>query len=206
MDQQPSKSQRHRFSPYLRRGLLLIMIPVLVVAAGYGAIELFARYGGDWAMSDQIPVPPDSQQIQVFYGDAAFMMKSAFYAHHWAPETLRDWFIEQGIYLTVNPYGEHKYLDSAGYYNVLGYEVTTFKRTLHRSAIQYTHPDLRWLGDVQAGCGGWTVFKSPDDVSSIFEGLVLEVPEGKSVFAIHTCWPNLDEAPPNQPVYPVPLN
>jgi hypothetical protein len=205
MNQSPADAQRHsRLPPYLRRGLLLIVIPVLLVLVVYGVIELFARYGGDWAMSDQIPVPPDSQHINVLYANAEFVMKTVFYSHNGSPETLRDWFVDQGVSLSsTGVYREYEASSNEDAYFVLGYEVNTSGREMHRDAIRRTHPELNWIGDIQAGCGGWTVFKTIEGAQDRFPQVNLDVPAGKTVFAIHTCWPNVDKAPPNQPVYPV---
>jgi hypothetical protein len=202
MTQSPAEPQR--LLRHLRNGLLLLMIPVILVVGSYGFSELFARYGGDWAMSDQIPVPPDSQQIDVLYANAEFIMKTVFYTHDGSPETVRDWFIEQGITLSsTGVYREYEASSNEDAYFVLGYEVDTSGRKMHRDAIHRTHPELYWIGDIQAGCGGWTVFRTEDGLKKLFPQVPLDVPAGKTIFAIHTCWPNVDKAPPNQPVYPV---
>jgi hypothetical protein len=204
MNQSPSKTQRRRLPRYLRNGLLLLALPVLLVAVGYGAIELFARYGGDWAMRDQLPVPPDSQQIDVLYSNAEFIMKTVFYTHDGSPETLRDWFIDQGITLSsTGVYRDYEASSNENAYFVLGYEVETSSRKMHRDAIRRTHPELLWIGDIQAGCGGWTIFRTEEGLKKLFPQVTLEVPADKTVFALHTCWPNVDKAPPNQPVYPI---
>lgn len=208
MPQMSLETEKSKRSTSRQWGCLkLLLISILLAVACYGGMWVFAHDGGEWAMSDQIPVPPDSQQIEVLYMNAEFVMKTVFYTHEGSAETLRDWFIEQGITLSsTGVYRDYEASSNENAYFVLGYEVDTSGRKMHRDAIRRTHPELLWIGDIQAGCGGWTAFKSVDAARDVFPQVTLEVPAGKTVFAIHTCWPNVDKAPPNQPVYPVSLN
>jgi hypothetical protein len=50
---------------------------------------------------------------------------------------------------------------------------------------------MEWMTYVNAGCGGWTVFKSVEAARSVFPQVTFDVTQGKTVFAIHTCWPNV---------------
>src|SRR5215213_1230422 len=87
------KSKRSR--PRRVGCLKLLLIPMLLVAACYGGMWVFARYGGEWVTSDQVPLPPGKQLVNVSLPDERYgndVLKYSIYLHSWTPEELRTWF------------------------------------------------------------------------------------------------------------------
>jgi hypothetical protein len=167
-------------------GLRLLLIPVIVAAACYSGLWLLARFGSEWAMADQVPLPPQSQLLDVIYADYDPVLKTTFYRHEGSPETLRDWFVAQKAVPENRSYYETQ--DESARYSLLGYKASTARYTLYRLALYVTNSPDFWLVEHQA-CGGWTVFKDAAKIEKLYPEVQFDSVEGTTVFAIHLCVP-----------------
>jgi hypothetical protein len=201
MSHVPSDSQKQKRSQTRPWGCLrVLLIPIFLAAACYSGMWVLARYGGDWAISDQFPVPPESQAISASYNAQGFIVKNTVYVHSWTPEDLRIWFEQADILFLLKcgapstPKDEHCYEFGARDYGRQLKQRETARLVLYRASIGLTLSPTLWnyMGwdNMQTMCASVSIYGAGerDEFAKLYPNL--EIPEGKTAFVTANCWPN----------------
>lgn len=167
-------------------GIVVLLVPVLC----YGSMWLFARYGGEWATSSDIPIPENSRFIIATYGEGYYQELNRLFIHDDSPENLRQWFIDNGIYMTPIPldFEGESILEYDGYYGTTS--------LLHRrSGWQELHKwsavlTAKWWDDITPTCQAIYVYHSHEAASRDFPDA--DIPQSGTPIMIRTCWPNIN--------------
>lgn len=185
----PTEKRKKR--PRRRRGCIILLVIVLLSPAlCYGAMWLFARFGGEWATAGDLPARVGSQFITATYDDGYYTQKHSLYIYPSTPEELREWFIQAGIGMTpiLLDRERNSYIDNPDYYMQppLFHMRTTFQE-IHQRAVYLTS---RWWDDFMPNCQGIRVYKNNAAAIRDFPGST--VPAGLTAFVITTCWPDVN--------------
>ena len=175
-----------------RRGCTFAVLTLLLIPAlCYSSMWIFARYGGEWATSGDIPIPDSSQFVKAIYEDGFYTEKHSLYLHHATPEELRGWFIIQahiGMTPIALAFSQTGYIDNPDVYmEPPTFYLTTFWNDLHRISATYTSG---WFAEMVSDCQGVHVYKNHAAAMRDFPDLNL--PDDKTLFVISTCWPNVN--------------
>jgi hypothetical protein len=170
--------------------LKLLLILIVLAVACYGGMWVFARYGGEWAMSDQIPIPRESQLLLTDYEVGWVTIKTSFYTHSWPAEALKEWFEQEGIpLLAIYPQLEDQDPKN-DFFFMSGTRLTSNQR-LHRNSVSFTS---NWTRDERSQgthmCGGLTLFKTEEAFHRSYPDVAL--PNGMTAFVVRICSPNLE--------------
>jgi hypothetical protein len=183
MNQSPAGTQKRKRSLPLRTGCLkLLLIPILLAVACYGGMWLFARYGGEWAMSDQFFIPDNTQVLKVSYGYGGvgnLSCKTSIYSHSFLPTELRDWFTQQGELIVSREYAN--FIDGTSWRQPR----QTWKSVLHQLSLSLStssDTDRNLYTDMG-------IYRSREEFVQAYPYVVL--PDGMSAFEVTICWPNL---------------
>jgi hypothetical protein len=166
-------------------GVVLLLIPALC----YSSMWLFARHGGEWAASGDIPIPDNSQFVKAIYEDDFYTKKQSLYLHHAAPEELRGWFVVQGIGLTpiALNFEKTKFIDHPDFYG----RPPTFRHNTFLSQIQELSAAITagLFDEMIPECQDVRVYKN--HAAAVRDFPDLNLPTDKTLFVISTCWPNV---------------
>ncbi|GAB4530282.1 MAG: hypothetical protein OHK0046_50770 [Anaerolineae bacterium] len=151
---------------------------------------MFARYGGEWATSSDIPIPENSRLIVTTYDDGYYRSLSRLYINADSSENLRQWFIDRGVYMTPIPLdleGE-SFIEYDGYYGTTSlFHLRSGWQELHDSAARYTSD---WWSDFTPTCQAVYVYHSIEAASRDFPDA--DLPQSGTPIMIRTCWPNVN--------------
>jgi hypothetical protein len=190
MDQTLTDAQKRKRPPSRQPGCLkLLLIPLLLGVACYGGMWVFARYGGEWAMSDQILIPPESQLLLTKYEDGWVTMKTRLYTHLWSPKVLKEWFGQHGTpVLPIYAQREEEDPDN-DYYFRSGIRLTS-NQMLFSNSVSLTSD---WKRDERSQgthmCGGLVLYKTEEAFHRDYPDWPL--PSGVTAFQVRICWPNV---------------
>jgi hypothetical protein len=130
--------------------LRLLLLPLIIASACYGGMWLFARYGGEWAISDQIPLPPGSERVNISLPNKLYredVFTYSIYLYPGTPEDVRAWYEKEWILflpdcddVTDSMSSTNCYDPGPLYYGWSKHSLTTSKVTLYTMSIVYTVP------------------------------------------------------------------
>jgi len=175
MKQEKPKKRPNRIGCLRWLGILL-MIPVFC----YAGMWLFARYGGEWATSNEIPIPPDSEFVALTYEESDltyYMSKNHLYFHNSSPEIIYDWYRTNGVGF---------FDDNESIWKGVTFYGDSASGALHRLSVWNT---TDWYDDIVASCKGVTIYRHYDAVIENFPEVI--IPENKTAFIVSPCWANV---------------
>jgi hypothetical protein len=219
MNQSPPDPQKAKRSPSRQWGCLkLLLIPILLAVACYSGMWLFARYGGEWVTSDQIPIPPGSELVGVSLPDELYgndVLKRRIYLHSWTREELRTWFEQNNVFFLPKcvdvPHqtkGVRCYEHDRGPYSYgeTEFSMSNPRLALYWLSIAYTVPsgnEQNWKS-IPTRYFSVSIYDHQEDFDSTFPYPSryidisvpdIEIPEGKTAFSLITvtsqtigCW------------------
>lgn len=167
-----------------------LLIALLMPAICYGAMWVFARFGGELVTSADLPVPEGSQFVMSTYSDGYYTQKSTLYTYPSTPEALREWFIQAGFSMSPIPLDfEHtRFIDYPNYYGTTNlFHVSSLPQVLHKWSVYLTSG---WFDEMVRQCQAIHVYKNTSATAIDFPEIT--IPEGVTAFVITTCWPNID--------------
>ena len=152
---------------------------------------LFARYGGEWATSGDIPIPDNSQFIATTYDNGRHIEKHSFYLHHATPEELRGWYIVQA-YIGLTPIAldleNSVFIDNPDFYmESPTFHQSSFLSFLYENATMFTAGQY---DEVDPDCQGVHIYRN--HAAAVRDFPDLNLPDDKTLFVISTCWLNVD--------------
>ena len=167
--------------------LILIAIPVLTKLSCYG----FARFGGEWATANVLPVHPESVYMGAIYEDGfAYRIKYSIYNSALSADDLRTWYIDRFISLTPIPYtdylGNSKTLESDGYYGTTwAFDRSDPLQELHKVSAWFSG----WFDEMARSCQSIRVYYDLE----IFKQDYPEIQSDSLItpYVVGTCWPNV---------------
>ncbi len=178
----------------VRRGCVIAFgVVILALVLCYSSLWMFARYGGEWATSSDMPIPENSRFIMATYTtyeDSHYQSLSRLFINHDSPENLRQWFIDKGISMTpiALDFDSESVIEYDGYYGTIAllYPRSHWQE-LHDFAARYTSD---WWSDVLPSCHAVYVYYSMEAVSRDFPDA--DIPRSGTLIMIRTCWPDIN--------------
>jgi hypothetical protein len=168
--------------------IVLLAIMLLSPLVCYGAVWLFARFGGDLATSGDLPVPDGSQFVVAVYEDDYYDQKHSIYLSQSSPEELREWFIQAGFGMTPIPLDMEgkSVIDYDNYYGTPGiYSPISAPQMLHMYSVALISGVF---DDGSIDCQDIRVYTNRAALASDFG--FNDIPDGRTAFVTTTCWRN----------------
>jgi hypothetical protein len=186
-----SQTQKSPKTLYRRRGCKILLLAVfLVPALCYAAMWLFARFGGEWATSLDLPLPPESQfLVSTFEDKHRQRLKHSFYASQSTPEELREWFVRSHIPMSPIPLNAEgtSFIESDNFYGTPSpFHSISSRHRFQELAAMITHGHI---DEMMPDCQSIRVNKSTSLATDDFPNL--NVSSATSVFVLTTCLPKL---------------
>lgn len=167
---------------------ILLLVPILY----FSSIWIFAHYGGEWATSNDIPIPENSQFHIATYEHKFYSLKNSFYTSNDSPEEIRQWFIDSGISMSpiqLDLEGS-SFIEYDDYYQTLPlFQMRSMLQELHDSSVRYVTP---WWSDFTVSCQLVRVYKNHSAFLDAFPEINLtSVSVDSTIFLVRTCWANV---------------
>jgi hypothetical protein len=186
-----SQAEKSTKPLYRRRGCKILLLAILLVPAlCYAATWLFARFGGEWATSLDLPLPPESQfLLSTFEDKYGQRLKHSLYASQATPEDLREWFVRSHIPMSPIPLNAEgtSFIESDNHYITPSpFHSTSSRHRFHELAAMITHGHI---DEVMPDCQSIRIYKTISLAENDFPNL--DFSNAEAVFSVTTCWPNL---------------
>ena len=184
----PDQEEKRKKSSSRRRGcVVLLLIILLLPSLCYGSMWLFALVGGEWATSSDLPLPPNSRFLGSTYEDGyAYRSKNSLYANQSTPEELREWFVQENIFMSPIPLNLEKtrFIEYDHYFGTASpFHRSSFLQQLHSSAAFLTHG---WFDEMAPDCQQVRVYKDATFAAQDFPDI--DISNATSVILLTTCW------------------
>ena len=186
MDKSKRKPQSNIGKPFFKILFVLIAIPIVSAISCYG----FAEFGGEWVSSSLIPVPPDSELIDVVYATdtySEYVLRHDIYTNSTTADILRDWYINDArILLSPIPTG-NSVIEYNGYYGTPSLGISNTLKNLHTVSVWLA---TDWFDEQIARCQRVQVYFDFEKFTEDFPD-VPAVNKALTYTIVTTCWPNV---------------
>lgn len=150
----------------------------------------FARFGGEWANSYSISVPPASNLVDWRYSDRyGYVLKDSIYSNIKSADDLRNWFIYDGkVSLSPIPldFEGKKFIEFEGYYGTPPlFNSSEFLDSIHNLSSLFAG----WSSDMTRSCQDVRVYFDDEQFQVDFPDT--KVPDSSTMIVIRTCWANI---------------
>jgi hypothetical protein len=194
MNQSPAETQKSKRSPSRQWGCLkLLLIPLVLAVACYGGMWLFARYGGELALKERLPIPPNVDKIYQYdwqYEHTNF--RSELYDYKGSTQGLTAWYAEQGFEIQEydNRYSVRRKSTVFNSGELLFTPPEAFIVSLYKTSLNLTSnqsgPEI---------CADGTIFKTHEGILEA-DFSRTDIPHvnlvGKNIILRRiSCWPNV---------------
>jgi len=171
----------------------LIVTPILLAILCYG----FARYGGEIASSNVIPIYPNNiESDSLYFSSFGYNAKYEIFSSESTAEDIRQWYSDNGISLSPFPTvlyrnnGTELYEDSIEYDGYFGtspfFDTTNSLQQLHSfSALMFGGFD-----EMVRSCQSVRVYFDNDLFRQDFPDMDADL--SKTLFVVSTCWLRVD--------------
>ncbi|MEO1286320.1 MAG: hypothetical protein AAFV93_01025 [Chloroflexota bacterium] len=156
----------------------------------YISMWMFAVYGGEWATDSDFPIPENAELLYVHTTYHArpwvdWLSKTRFYSYDDDPESIKQWYEDNGTYLTSMPFG---YTEGGGVYetaNGVGY----FASKSQEIHFWITSLTTAFSSDALPRCHSVQVYFGHKAFKYHYPE-PYEIPEIERILVIRTCWAN----------------
>lgn len=169
----------------------LLLIPLVCSLVMW----IFVVYGGEWATDGNFPIPDGSELLHIIVNDEPNLLysyKIRFYSYDEQPENLREWYIENGVYMF--PFSDG--LDSEGNPTIKDTGVASSPSVFgdflsRKEAMHYwsTTISTSFQGDFLPNCNYLSIYSKRSKFLERYPEMT-SLPDTDNILVVRTCWAN----------------